>query len=139
MLYFIFLGSKINSDSNYSHRIKRCLIFERITMRNLDSVLKRRDITLLIKVCIGKAIVFPVVRYECESWTIKKAEPQRIDAFETVVLEKTLESPLDSKELKPVNLKGNQPKYSLEGLMLKVQSFGGRADSLEKTLMLVKV
>ena len=82
---------------------------------------------------------FSSIRYECESWTIKKAEPQRIDAFETVMLEKTLESPLDSKELKPVNLKGNQPKYSLEGLMLKVQSFGGRADSLEKTLMLVKI
>ena len=108
-------------------------------MTNLDSILKNRDITLPTKVCIVKAMVFPVVMYGCESWTIKKAEHQRIDAFWTVVLEKLLESPLDCKEIQPVNPKGN---HSLEGLMLKLQYFGHlirKADSLEKTLMLGKI
>ena len=105
---FIFLGSKITADGNCSHDIKRCLLLGRKAMTNLDSILKSRDITLLTKVHLVKAMVFPVVMYGCESWTIKKAEHKRIDAFWTVVLEKTLESPLDSKELKPVNPKGNQ-------------------------------
>ena len=105
---FIFLGSKITADGDCSHDIKRCLLLGRKAMTNLDSILKSRDITLLTKVHLVKAMVFPVVMYGCESWTIKKAEHKRIDAFWTVVLEKTLESPLDSKELKPVNPKGNQ-------------------------------
>ena len=79
---FIFIGSKISADDDYSHEIKRCLLLGRKAMTNLDSVLKSRDITLLTKVCIVKAMVFPVVMYGCESWTIKKAEHQRIDAFE---------------------------------------------------------
>ena len=91
-----------------SHEIRRCLPLGRKAMTNLDSVLKSRDITLPTKVCIVKAVVFPLVMYRCESWTIKKAEHQRID-FWTVVLDKTLESPLDSKEIKSVNTKGNQP------------------------------
>ena len=94
---FIFMGSKITADSNCSHEIKRCLLLGRKAMINLDSVLQSRDITLLTKVHVVKAIFFPVVMYGCESWTIKKSE-----------LEKTLESPLDCKEIQPVNPKGNQ-------------------------------
>ena len=105
---FIFLGSKITVDGDWSHEINRRLLFGRKAMTNWDSVLKGRDITLPTKVYLVKAMVFPVVMYGCESWTIKKAEHQRID-FQTVVLEKTLESPLNSKEIKPVNPKGNQP------------------------------
>ena len=105
---FIFLGSKISVDGDCSLEIERCLLLGRKTMTNLNSVLKSTDITLLRKVHVVKAMVFPVVRYGCESWTIKKAEHQRVDAF-IVVLEKTLESPLDGKEIKPVNSKGNQP------------------------------
>ena len=101
----IFAGSKITADGDCSHEIKRSLLLGKQTLTNLDSVLKSRDITLLTKVQIVKAMVFPVVMYGCESWTIKKAECQKID----VVLEKTLESPLDSKESKAVNPKGNQP------------------------------
>ena len=101
----IFAGSKITADGDCSHEIKRSLLLGKQTLTNLDSVLKSRDITLLTKVRIVKAMVFPVVMYGCESWTIKKAECQKID----VVLEKTLESPLDSKESKAVNPKGNQP------------------------------
>ena len=97
---FILLGSKITLDGDCIHEIKRCLFLGRKAMTNLDSILKSRDITLLTKVHIVKVTVFPVVMYRCESWTIKKAEDQRIDAFKTVVLEKTLESPLDSKEIK---------------------------------------
>ena len=100
-------GSKITVNGDCSHEIKRCLLLGRKIVTNLDSILKSRDITLLTKVHLVKAMVFPVVVYRCESWTIKKAEPQR--CFQTVVLEKTLESPLDSKEIKPVNPKGNQP------------------------------
>ena len=106
----IFLGSKITADGDCSQEIKRCLLLGRKAMTNLDSILKSRDITLLIKVHLVKAMVFPVVLYGCESWTIKKAERRRtvmLD-FWTVVLEKTLESPLDYKEIKPVNHKGNQ-------------------------------
>ena len=105
---FIFLGSKITADGDCSHEIKRCLFLGRKDMTNLDSTLKSRDITLLTKVHIVKAMVFSVVMYGCESWTIKKAECQRIDAFELWCWRR-LESPLDSKEIKPVNPKGNQP------------------------------
>ena len=105
---FIFGGSKITADGDCTHEIKRCLLLGRKTMTNLDSIFKSRDITLLPKVYLVKAMVFSIVKYGCESWTIKKAECQRIDAFETVVLEKTLESPLDFREIKSVNPKGNQ-------------------------------
>ena len=100
------MGSKIKVDGDYSHEIKRCLILGRISMSNLDSVLKSRVVTLSTKAHIVKAMVFPVVMHGCERWTIKKAEHRRTDAFK--LLEKTLESPLDSKEIKPVNPKGNQ-------------------------------
>ena len=105
---FIFLGSKITTDVDYSQEIKRYLLLGKKAMTKRDSVLKSNDITLLIKVYLVKAILFSVVMCGCESWTIKMAEHQRIDAFEPVVLEKTLESPLDSKEIKPVNPKGNR-------------------------------
>ena len=101
----IFLGSKITADGDCSHEIKRCLLLGRKVMTNLDNVLKSTDITLLTKVCLVKAMVFPVVMYGCESWTIKN---QRTDAFELWFWEKTLESPLDCKEIQPVNSKGNQ-------------------------------
>ena len=103
----MFLGSKITADGDCSHEIKRCLLLGRKVMTNLDSILKSRNITLPTKVRLVKAMVFPVVMYGCESWTIKKAEHQRIDGFE-LWLEKTLESPLDCKEIQPVNSKGNQ-------------------------------
>ena len=105
---FIFLGSKISADGDCSLEIKRCLLLGRKAMTNLDSVLQSRDITLQTKVHLVKAMVFPVVMYGCESWTIKTAECQRIDAFELWCW-KTLESPLDCKEIKPVHPKGNQP------------------------------
>ena len=120
----------------------------RKVMTNLDSILKSRicfaDITLPAKVRLVKAMVFPIVMYGCESWTIQKAECQIIDAFCNVVLEKTLESPLDCKEIQPVHSKGDQSECSLEGLKLKLklQYFGHlmqRADSFEETLMLVKI
>ena len=104
---FIILGSKITADGDCSHEIKRCLLLGRKALTNLGSVLKSRDITLLTKVHIIKAMAFPVIMYRCESWTIKKAQCQRIDTFK-LVLEKSLESHLDSKEIKPVNPKGNQ-------------------------------
>ena len=99
---FIFLGSRITADGDCSHEIKRCLPLGRKGMTNLDSILKNRDITLPPKVYLVKAMVFPTVMYGCESWTIKKGEHRRIDAFE-LVLEKTLESPLDCKEIQPVS------------------------------------
>ena len=105
---FIFWCSKVTADGDFNHEIKRCLHLERKVMTNLDSIFKSRDITLPTKVCLVKAMVFPVVMYGCESWTVKKAECQRID-FLTVVLEKTLESPLDCKEIQPVHSKGDQP------------------------------
>ena len=108
MTDFIFLGSKITADGDCSHEIKRRLLLGRKVMTNLYSILKSRDITFPTKVHLLKGMVFPVVKYECESWTIKKTKHQRIDAFELAVLEKTLESPLDSKEIKPVNPKRNQ-------------------------------
>ena len=102
---FILGGSKITADGDCTHEIKRRLLLGRKVMTNLDSIFKSRDITLLTKVRLVKAMVFPVVIYGCESWTIKKAEHQRIDA---IVLEKTLESPLDCKEIQPICSKGNQ-------------------------------
>ena len=105
---FIFLDSKITEDGDCSHEIKRHLLLGRKAMTNLDSIFKSRDITLPTKVRLVKVMVFPVVMYGCESWTVKKAECRRIDAFELVVLEKNLESPLDCKEIQPVNPKGNQ-------------------------------
>ena len=104
---FIFLGSKTTADGDCNHKIKRCLLLGRKVMTNLDSILKSRNITLSKKVCLVKAMVFPVVMYGCKNWTIKKAECRKTDAFE-VVLEKTLESPLDCKEIQLVHPKGNQ-------------------------------
>ena len=104
---FIFWGSKITADDDCSHEIKRHLLLGRRAMTNLDSI--SRDITLWIKVCMVKAMIFPVVMYESESWITKKAEHQRTDFFSIVVLEKTLESLLNCKEIKPVSPKGNQP------------------------------
>ena len=101
---FIFGGSKITADGDYSHEIKRNILLGRKVMTNLDSMFKSRDITLLTKVRLVKAMVFPVVMYGCESWTIKKAEHRRIGE-----LEKTLESPLDCKEIQPVHSEGDQP------------------------------
>ena len=105
---FIFLGCKITADGDCSHEIKRRLLLGREVMTNLDSIFKSRDITLPTNVHLVKAMVFPVVIYECESWTIKKAERWRIDAFELWCLEKTLEGPLDCKEIQPVHPKGDQ-------------------------------
>ena len=105
---FILGGSKITADGDCSHEIKRCLLLGIKVMTNLDSILKRRDITLSTNIHLVKATVFPLVMYGCESWTIKKAESQRIDAFGTVVLEKTLERPLDCKKIQPVHPKGDQ-------------------------------
>ena len=105
---FILGGSRITEDGDCSHEIKRCLLLGRKVMTHVDSILKSRDITFPTKVHLVKAMVFPVVMYGCESWNIKKAERWRIDAFWSVVLEKTLESPLDFKEIQPVHPKGNQ-------------------------------
>ena len=104
---FISAGSKITADGDCSNEIKRCLLLGRKAMTNLDRVLKSRDITLPTKVCLVKAMVFPVAMYGCESWTVKKAERQRIDAFELWYW-RTLESPLDCKEIHPVHPKGDQ-------------------------------
>ena len=133
---FIFLGFKITTDGDYSHEIKRCLLLERKAMTNLDSVFKSRDITSPTKVHIIKSVVFPVVMYECESWTIKKAEHQRIDAFELWGWRKLLRVPWTARRSNQSILKEINLEYSLEGLMLKLQYFGRlmqRADSLEKT------
>ena len=114
---FIFLGSKITVDGDCSHEIKRCLLLGRKAMTNLDSILKSRDITLPTKVCLVKAMVFPVVMYGCESWTIKKAEHRRIDAFELWCWRKLLRVPWTAR-------RSNQsisPEYSLKGLMLKLK------------------
>ena len=107
--YFIFFGSKITADGDCSHEIKRCSLLGRKVLTNLDSILKSRDLTLPTKVHLVIAMVLPVIMYGCESWTIKKAEHQRIDAFELWYWRlSTLESPLDCKEIQPVNPKGNQ-------------------------------
>ena len=107
---FILGGSKITADGDCSHEIKRRLLLGRKVMTNLDSLLKSRDITLPTKVCLVKAMVFPVVMYGCESWTLKKAEHWKIDAFELWCWRKTLESPLDCKEIQPVHTKRDQSR-----------------------------
>ena len=105
---FICFGSRIIADGDCSHEIRRCFLLGRKAMTNLDRVLKSRDIILPTKVYLVKAVAFPVVIYGCESWTIKMADCRRIDAFKTVVLEKTPESPLDCKEIQPVHSEGDQ-------------------------------
>ena len=141
MTNFIFLGSKITADGDCSLEIKRYLLLVRKAMANLDSILKSRDITLLTEVHLVKTMVFPIVMYRCESWTIKKAERQRIDAFELRCWRKLLRVPWTARRSNQSILKEINPKHSLEGLMLKLklQHFGHliqRVDSLEKTLML---
>ena len=138
---FIFLGSRITADGDCSHEIKRHLLLGRKVMTNLDSILKSRDITLPTKVCLVKAIVFPVVMYACEGWTVKKAECQRIDAFELWCWRRLLRVPWTARRSNQSILKEISPGISLEGMMLKrkLQYFGHlmrRVDSLEKTLML---
>ena len=138
---FIFGGSKTTADSDCSHEIKRRLLLGRKVMTNLDSILKSRDITLSTKVHLVKAMVFPVVTYRCESWTVTKAEHRRIDAFELWCWRRLLRVPWTARRFNQSILKEMSPGCSLEGLMLKLklQYFGHlmqRADSLEKTLML---
>ena len=138
---FIFLGSKITADGDCSHEIKRRLLLGSKVMTNLDSIFKSRDITLPTKVCLVKAMVFPVVMYGCESWTVKKAERRRIDAFELWCWRRLLRVPWTARRSNQSILKEISPGRSLEGLMLKLklQYFGHlmrRVDSLEKTLML---
>ena len=138
---FILGGSKITADGDCSHEIKRLLLLERKVMTNLDSILKTRDITLPTKVHLVKAMVFPVVMYGCESWTIKEAEHQRIDAFELWSWKRLLRVPRTARRSNQSILKEISPEYSSEGLMLKLklQYFGDlirRAISLEKSLML---
>ena len=141
---FIFRGSKIAADGDCSHEIKRYLLFGRKVMTSLDSILKSRDITLPTKVRLVKAVVFPLVMYGCESWTIKKVERQRIDAFQLWCWRRLLRVPWTARRSNPSILKESNPGCSLEGLMLKLklQYFGHvmwRADSFEKTLMLGKI
>ena len=123
---FIFLGSKMTADGDCSHEIKRCFLLVRKVMTNLDSILKSRDITLLTKVCVVKALVFLVVMYGCESWTMKKAECQRIDAFELWCWRRLLRIRWTARRSNQSILKEISPEYSLEGLMmkLKLQYFG---------------
>ena len=140
---FIFLSFKITADGDFSHEIKRHLLLGRKVTTNLDSILKSRDVTLSTKVCLVKAMVFPVVMYRCESWTIKKAKHRRIDAFELWCW-RLLRVPWTARRSNQSILKEISPEYSLEGLMLKLklQNFGHlmrRTDSLEKTLMLKKI
>jgi len=140
---FIFLGSKITADVDCSHEILKCLLFGRNTMTNLDSILKSRDITLSTKVHLVKAVVFPIIMYGWESWTIKKAECLRIDAFKLRCWRRLLRVLWTARRSNQSILKEISPEYSLEGLMLKLklQYFGhlmGRTESLEKTLMLGK-
>ena len=141
---FIFLGSKITADGDCSHEIKRRLLLERKVMTNLDSRFKSRDITLPTKVCLVKAMVFPVVMYGCESWTVKKAECQRIDAFKLWCWRRLLRVPWAARRSNQSILKDISPGCLLEGLMLKLklQYFGylmRRTDSMEKILMLGKI
>ena len=141
---FIVLGPKITADGDCSHEIKRCLPLGRKAMANLDSILKSRDITLPTNLCLVKAMVFPVVMYECESWTKRKAEGWIIDAFELWCWTRLLRVPWIARRFNQYLLKEISPDYSLEGLMLKLkpQYFGHlmqRTDSLEKTLMLGKI
>ena len=141
---FIFWGSKITANGDCSHEIKRRLLLGRKVMSNLDSILKSRDITLPTKVCLVKAMVFPVVMYGCENWTVKKAECRRIDAFELWCWRRLLRVPWTARSCNQFILKEISPGCSLEGLMLKLklQYFGHlmqRTDSLEKILMLGKI
>ena len=141
---FYFWGFKITADSDCSHEIKRHLLLGRKVITNLDSIFKSRDITLPTKVHLVKAIVFPVVMYGCKSWTIKKAECRKIDAFELWCWRRLLGVPWTARRSNQSILKEISPQYSLEGLMLKLklQSFGHlmwRTDTLEKTLMLGKI
>ena len=141
---FTFWGSKITADGECSHEIKRHLLLGKKVMTNLDSILKSRDITLLTKVCLVKAMVFPVVMYGFESWTIKKADHWRIDAFELWCWRRLLRVPWTARRSNQSILKEISPWCSLEGLMLKLklQYFGDllqRTNSLEKTLMLGKI
>ena len=131
-------GSKITADDDYSHEIIRCLLLGRKVMSNLDSILKSKDITLPTKVHLVKAMVFPVVMYRCEIWTIKKAEHPRINAFELWCWRRLLRVPWTSRRSNQSVLKEISPEYSLEGLMLKLNLMGS-TDSLEKTLMLGKI
>jgi len=132
---FIFVGSKITADGDCSHEIKRCLLLGRKVMTDLDSILKSRDITLPTKVHLVKAMVFPVVMYGCESWITKKAECQRIDAFELWCWRRLLRVPWTARRSNQSILKEISPEYSLEGLKLKLQYFGHlmqRTDSFER-------
>ena len=140
----LFWGLKITADGDCSHEIKRHLLLGRKAMTNLDSILKSRDITLPTKVCLVKPMVFPVVMYGCESWTVKNAERQRLDAFELWCWRRLLRVPWTARRSNQPILKEINPEYSLEGLMLKLklQYFGHltwRAGPLEKTLMLGKM
>ena len=141
---FIFVGSKITADGDCSHEIKRCLLLGGKVMTKLDSIFKSRDITLPTKVCLVKAMVFPVVLYGCESWTIKKAEHRSIDAFELWCWRRLLRVPWTARRSNHSILKEISPEWSLEGLLLKLQLqyFGHlirRADSFKKTLILGKI
>ena len=141
---FILLGSKITADGDCSHEIIRCLLLGRKAITNLDSILKSRDIALLKKICLVKAMDFPVVMYGCESWTIKKAEHWRIDAFELWCWRRLLRVPWIARRSNQSILKGINPEYSLEGLTLKVRlqylsHMMQRTDSLEKTLVVGKI
>ena len=141
---FIFLGSKITADGDCSHDIKRHLLLGRKVMTNLDSILKTRDIILSTKVHLVKAMVFPVVVYGCESWTIKKVECRRIHAFELWCWRSLLRVPWTARRSSQAILKEISPEHSLEGLMLKLKlqyfvHLMWRADSFEKTLMLGKI
>ena len=141
---FIFWGSEITADSDCCHEIKRLSLLGREALTSLDSILKSRDVSLLTKVRLVKVMAFPVVIYGCESWTMKKAKCQRIDAFELWCWKRLLRVPWTSRRSNQSILKEISPEYSLEGLMLKVklQYLGylmGRADSLEKTLMVWKI
>ena len=141
---FIFWGSKITADGDCSHEIKRCLLLGRKVMTNLDGIIKSRDITLPTKVHLVKAMIFSVVMYGCESWTGKKAERQRIDAFELWCWRRLLRVPWTARRSNQSILKEISPECSLEGmtLKLKLQDFGHlmrRVDSLEKTLMLGEI
>ena len=143
MTNFLFLGSNVTADGDYSDKIKRCLLLGRKAMTNLDSILKRKDITLPTKVHLVKAMIFLVAMYGCESWTIKKAECQRIDTFELWCWRRLLRVPWTGRSNQSI-LKEFNPEYSLEGLMLKLklQYFGylmQRANSLEKILILGKI
>jgi len=141
---FILGGSKITANGDSSHEIKRCLLLGRKAMTNLDSILKSRNITLPTKVRLVKAMVFPVVMYGCETWTIKKAECRRTDAFELWCWRRLLRVSWTPRTSNQFTLKEINPEYSLEGLMrkLKLQYFGyllQRTDSFEKTLMLAEI